>query len=131
VLDDLDLERPQISYSVFDNDGGYVERSFRKIIQLHGKVFDHLGVSHRVMLDDKDTFKVFLGSGHIMGTTRMGGKDDSASAVVDPECRSFDHPNLFVVGSSVFPTGSTANPTSTVAALALRAADTIEKQLRT
>ena len=90
VFDDLDLERPQISYNVFDNDGGYVERSFRKIIQVHGKVFNQLGVSHRVMLDDSSTFKVFLGSGHIMGTTRMGGKGDSASAVVDPECRSFD-----------------------------------------
>jgi choline dehydrogenase-like flavoprotein len=132
VVDDLDLQRPQISYGVFENDGGYVQRSFQKIIEFHGRVFDLLGVpkDRRVMLD-KDKLKVFLGSGHIMGTTRMGGKDDRTKAVVDPECRSFDHPNLFVVGSSVFPTSSTANPTSTVAALALRAADSIEKQLRT
>ncbi|MBW7963320.1 GMC family oxidoreductase [Bradyrhizobium sp. BR 10261] len=126
--DDLGLERPQIAYKVFDNDGGYVERCFHKIIQFHNKVFDHIGVTHRFMMDDQPTFKLFLGSGHIMGTTRMG--TDRTKAVVDPECRAFDHPNLFVVGSSVFPTGANANPTSTVAALALRAADSIERQLR-
>src|SRR5258708_24530562 len=45
-----------------------------------------------------------------------------SDSVVDANCRSFDHPNLFILGSSVFPTASTANPTSTVAALVLRAA---------
>lgn len=129
VRDDLDIERPQVNYNVFDNDDGYVERSFRKIIEFHGRIFDHLGVGRRFMMDDQHTFRMFLGSGHIMGTTRMGGKDDQARAVVDPECRAFDHPNLFVVGSSVFPTGANANPTATVAALALRAADSIERQL--
>jgi choline dehydrogenase-like flavoprotein len=63
-----------------------------------------------------------------MGTTRMG--DDKADAVVDKHCRAHDHQNLFVLGSSVFPTGSTANPTSTIAALSLRAVDTIQAQLR-
>lgn len=131
VADDLGLTRPQISYKVFDTDDGYVERAFRKIIEFHGKVFEHLGMTHTFMMDDPKTFRIFLGSGHIMGTTRMGGKQDRATAVVDPECRTFDHPNLFVVGSSVFPTGGNANPTSTIAALAIRAADTIEKQLST
>jgi choline dehydrogenase-like flavoprotein len=63
-----------------------------------------------------------------MGTTIMG--NDPKSSVVDKECRAHDHSNLFILGSSVFPTGSTANPTSTVAALALRAAETIKRQLR-
>lgn len=63
-----------------------------------------------------------------MGTTRMGDKADS---VVDKDCRTYDHQNLFILGSSVFPTGSTANPTSTIAALALRAVDVIKAQLRT
>ncbi len=131
--DELGIERPQISYRVFDNDDGYVSRSFQKIIEVHGRVFDLMGIraDRRKMLD-KDKFKLFFGSGHIMGTTRMGPKNASAgSAVVDPDSRCFDHPNLFVIGSSVFPTGSTANPTSTIAALALRAADAIEIQLRT
>jgi choline dehydrogenase-like flavoprotein len=63
------------------------------------------------------------GAGHIMGTCRMG--INRAKAVVDSNCRSFDHSNLFIVGGSTFPTCGTANPTLTIAALALRTADHI------
>jgi glucose dehydrogenase len=60
---------------------------------------------------------------HIMGTCRMGtGPSDS---VVDSFGRCHEHSNLFVVGSSVFPTGATANPTLTLAALALRTAQAV------
>ena len=58
---------------------------------------------------------------HQCGTIRMGA--DPAKAAVDPDCRSFDHPNLFVVDASVLPTSAAVNPALTVAALALRAAD--------
>ena len=59
--------------------------------------------------------------GHHMGTTRMS--DDPASGVVDANCRAHDVHNLYVAGSSVFPTGGAANPTLTVVALAERLAD--------
>ena len=49
--------------------------------------------------------------------------------VVDAQCRAHEHPNLFVVGSSVFPTVGSPNPTLTIAALALRAAQDIADQL--
>jgi glucose dehydrogenase len=49
--------------------------------------------------------------------------------VVDAESRTHDHKNLFIVGSSVFPTVGSPNPTLTLAALALRAARDIAKQL--
>jgi choline dehydrogenase-like flavoprotein len=64
---------------------------------------------------------------HMMGMTRMGINPDTS--VVDAECRTHDHRNLFVLGSSVFPTSGTANPTLTIAALSLRAADSISAQL--
>jgi choline dehydrogenase-like flavoprotein len=64
-------------------------------------------------------------SGHIMGTTWMGLKRENS--VVNKECHCHGHPNLFVLGSSVFPTGSTANPT--IAALSLRAVPAIMQQL--
>ncbi|MEW2915531.1 GMC family oxidoreductase [Ruegeria sp. ANG10] len=67
------------------------------------------------------------GAGHIMGTVRMG--TDPKNAVLDQDLRSFDTRNLFVVGSAVFPTGGTANPTLTLAALALRASEAISAQL--
>jgi glucose dehydrogenase len=63
------------------------------------------------------------GAGHILGTCRMGS--DRTTAVVDANCRSFDHPTLYIAGSSTFPTCGTANPTLTIAALALRTADHI------
>lgn len=65
----------------------------------------------------------YYGAGHLVGTYRMGA--DSTSSVVDSEQRSWDHSNLFLVGSGVFPTVATGNPTLTIAALALWASKTI------
>jgi glucose dehydrogenase len=50
---------------------------------------------------------------------------DRTKAVVDGAGRSFDHSNLYIVGSSTFPTCGSANPTLTIAAPALRTADHI------
>jgi choline dehydrogenase-like flavoprotein len=58
---------------------------------------------------------------HHMGTTRMHA--DERHGVVDADCRVHGVPNLFVAGSSVFPTGGYANPTLTIVALAIRLAD--------
>jgi glucose dehydrogenase len=69
------------------------------------------------------------GSGHIMGTTIMG--TSAKQSVVDHECRSHDNTNLYIAGSSVFPSAATANPTVTIAALSLRSAEAIKRQLHT
>jgi len=52
----------------------------------------------------------------------------SCNSVVNSEQRSWDHPNLFLVGSGVFPTVATANPTLTIAGAVTVAADTILKK---
>ncbi|SLN22832.1 Fructose dehydrogenase large subunit [Aquimixticola soesokkakensis] len=64
---------------------------------------------------------------HIMGTCIMG--DDPADSVVDKDCRTHDHDNLFVVTTGVMPTSATVNPTLTGIALAIRAGDTLVKEL--
>jgi choline dehydrogenase-like flavoprotein len=89
-------------------------------------IFDQIGVLDP-KFDDGPKADIYSGAGHIMGTCRMG--TDPTTSVVDAECRSHDHRNLFIVGASVFPTCGTSNPTLTVAALALRAASTIVHQL--
>ncbi len=61
------------------------------------------------------------GSWHHMGTTRM--HRDPRYGVVDADGRVHSVPNLYVTGSSVFPTGGYANPTITILAVALRLAD--------
>lgn len=58
---------------------------------------------------------------HHMGTTRM--HDDPGQGVVDADCRVHGIANLFIAGSSVFPTYSFDNPTLTIVALALRLSD--------
>jgi choline dehydrogenase-like flavoprotein len=55
---------------------------------------------------------------HQMGTCRMG--DDPNESVVDRFCRMHEVPNVFVVDSSIFPTGFGLNPMVTVVANALR-----------
>jgi choline dehydrogenase-like flavoprotein len=61
------------------------------------------------------------GGDHHMGTTRMSA--DPAHGVVDADCRVHGLDNLFVAGSSVYPSAGFANPTLTIVALALRLAD--------
>lgn len=58
---------------------------------------------------------------HHMGTTRM--HPNARYGVVDANCKVHDVDNLYIAGSSIFPTGGAANPTFTIVALALRLAD--------
>ena len=53
----------------------------------------------------------------------------TGKSVVDADQRSWDHKNLYLVGSGTFPTVATANPTLTLTALALRTADALLKDL--
>jgi choline dehydrogenase-like flavoprotein len=63
---------------------------------------------------------------HQCGTVRIGS--DPATSPLDPFCRAWDHPNLFVVDASFLASSAAVNPSLTVAAQALRAADHITKQ---
>lgn len=68
-----------------------------------------------------------MGCWHHMGTTRMS--EDPAKGVVDADCRVHGINNLFIAGSSVFPTVGSDSPTITLVVLALRLADHIEGSL--
>ena len=71
--------------------------------------------------DDLTFDPEMVGGHHHMGTTRMSV--DPGHGVVDANCRAHGLKNLYVAGSSVFPTASYVNPTMTVLALAFRLAD--------
>jgi choline dehydrogenase-like flavoprotein len=62
---------------------------------------------------------------HQCGTVRIGL--DPATSPLDPFCRAWDHPNLFVIDASFLPTSAAVNPSLTIAAQALRVADHIAK----
>ncbi len=87
-----------------------------------------LGTFH-VELDEAGLPKIGrpTGSAHLMGTTRM--HDNPRYGVVDANCCVHGINNLFVAGSSTFPTGGYANPTLTVVAMALRLGDFIKQEL--
>ena len=55
--------------------------------------------------------------------------EDPKRGVVDADCRLHSLDNLFITGSSVFPTSGISNPTYTLVALALRLADHLKLRL--
>jgi choline dehydrogenase-like flavoprotein len=80
------------------------------------------------MLGDEHPPALLEGNFHHLGATRM--HTDPARGVVDADCRVHGVRNLYVAGSSVFPTYGCSNPTLTVVSLALRLADHLQKELR-
>jgi choline dehydrogenase-like flavoprotein len=55
--------------------------------------------------------------------------EDPRLGVVDKDCRVHGLENLYMAGSSVFPTGGFANPTLTIVELALRLAQFLKQSL--
>ena len=64
---------------------------------------------------------------HQCGTLRFG--TDPAHAVLDPDCRLFGHPNVFVVDGSFMPTSLGVGPALTIIANALRVARIVRRSL--
>jgi choline dehydrogenase-like flavoprotein len=62
---------------------------------------------------------------HHLGTTRMS--DDPKQGVVNADSQVHGIPNLYVAGSSVFPTYGSSNPTLNLIALTLRLGDHLKK----
>jgi GMC oxidoreductase/FAD dependent oxidoreductase len=65
---------------------------------------------------------------HQIGSTRMAASP--RAGVVDPDCRVFEFSNLFIAGSSVFPSSGQANPTFPAVALAVRLASYLQQRLK-
>ena len=96
---------PKIAYRIDD----YTKAGFAASVTAHDEIFAKVGTTGVIHSPDAQ------GAGHIIGTARMG--EDPKTSVVDADLRSHDHPNLFILGSTVFPTSATGNPTLTIAAL--------------
>ncbi len=111
--DALGMGRPRISYRI----GRYTMDALPLAQEMHHAILAEMGadqIGHQHPAAD---------SAYILGTTRMGSSP--SRSVVDPNLRSHEHPNLYLVGGSVFPTSGSAPPTLTVAALALRLAEAL------
>ncbi len=62
---------------------------------------------------------------HHMGTTRMG--NNLKYSVTDPNLKVHGIDNLYIAGSSTFPTSGVSNPTLTLIALSIRLSDFLKK----
>jgi choline dehydrogenase-like flavoprotein len=130
--DGLGLARPKISYG-FDR---YTLDGFAAARQTCSAIYQSMNApeftdysqaqSQAGYFEYEGVPYVFFGAGHVMGTHRMG--TDRALSVTDANQRSWDHGNLWIVGSGSFPTVATPNPTLTIAAMAFKtAADVLAK----
>jgi choline dehydrogenase-like flavoprotein len=101
--------------------------SVRRTLEVLARELGASGLGRARILFPEDGFAELdpRGSHHHLGTTRMHG--DPHQGVVDANCRVHGLSNLFVAGSSVFPTFGTANPTYTLLALAFRLSDHLQR----
>jgi choline dehydrogenase-like flavoprotein len=119
------MPRARLHWDLTDQDRAGVERA----LHLCAAALEDRQVETQPMhgLADGGWMERIAGGAHHTGTTRM--HRDPARGVVDEHCRVHGTSNLYVAGSSVFPTAGWAPPTLTIVALALRLADHLKARL--
>lgn len=119
VTDDFGNPDPDVSFGV----GPDGRKTAEDALSVERRILEEAGAAVTGQTDPTDPN--FLS--HHMGTTRMGRNPDES--VVNPRLRTHDVANCWIVSSSVFPTCGAANPTLTIAALAIRASEHIAEVL--
>ena len=123
--DSFGLPRPIVSWAMTDADA----RSVRRFYEIAEEDITAAGLGHfepQFDFSSQSWTRSIYSARHHMGATRMG--EDPETSVVDANCRVHGFDDLYVAGSSVFPTYGWANPTLTIIALALRLADHLAGQ---
>lgn len=118
--DALGMPRVAVNWQL----GPLVRKTFERTLSIVSEELARAGVADAVLPAQicADDWSDHLDSTwHHMGTTRM--HDSPTQGVVDRDCRMHSVNNLYIAGSSVFPTGGGNFPTMTLAALALRLGD--------
>ncbi|MEM9777998.1 MAG: GMC family oxidoreductase [Chloroflexota bacterium] len=123
LKDKLGQPLVRLTFSFDDAEVQNVHDSRQHLIDL----FERAGI--QVKLDDI-FFQIFPGlSIHYGGTIRM--HRDPQYGVLDQWNRVYEAPNVLVTDASAFTTGPEKNPTLTMMALAMRAADKLTEDLKT
>lgn len=114
LKDRFGIAAPKISYRVSEN--------ARKILDFGIEI--NRGVLKEAGATDIRVVDLVTSAGfHLLGTARMGS--DPKTSVVNEFGQSHDCSNLYIVDGGVFVTVGALNPTSTIQAIALRAADSM------
>lgn len=118
-------QKINVNWQFTDRDLGHAYRA----MELAALEFGRMGIgrAYGSLFVHKDRWPQNLEAGrHHCGTTRM--TDNPKTGVADKNCKVNNISNLYLTGSSLFPTIGYANPTLTIVALALRLADHIKGQ---
>jgi choline dehydrogenase-like flavoprotein len=124
--DEIGMPRARLDWRLGDQD----HRNVRRAMEILGEEVGAAGIGRlRILNEDggNDWPPDLAGGFHLIGTTRM--HDDPKLGVVDAAGRVHGMSNLYVAGSSVFPTAGSGNPTMLIVALALRMADHLKEAL--
>jgi choline dehydrogenase-like flavoprotein len=134
LADDLPEEHNRVDLDPNEKDSSGIPaaRATYRLSDNTKNMLDHGAARAREVLEAAGATEIIdpgnRNMAHLMGTARMGS--DPKSSVVNADNQAHDVPNLFIVDGSSFTTGAGVNPTSTIGALALRAADRIWERRR-
>jgi hypothetical protein len=124
--DCLGMRRIRLNWNLTELDWKTFERTSDHL----GREMERLNAGRFVQRDSAPRSARAIGfCNHHIGTTRMSA--DPRDGVVDSYGRVHSLRNLYIAGSSVFPTGSWANPTFTALAMALRLANHLREKFST
>lgn len=110
------------------------KNTLRKMYEIIGREIGVSAIGRVKLLDylqdenDASWPSFTIGGWHHIGTTKMN--ENPKLGVVDANCKVYGIANLFIAGSSCFPTAGSVNPTLTLVALSLRLSDHIKNTLR-
>lgn len=133
-LDAFEVPRVELDWRLSEID----KHSVRQLVKLIASEFGRLGIgkveaaewlesANELWRTDPLVSAHPIGGYHHMGTTRMAASE--RNGVTDSFGRVFGVHNLYIAGSSLFPTSGWANPTLTLMALGLRTADSLSAAL--
>ncbi|MGH1517569.1 GMC oxidoreductase [Chryseobacterium sp. JK1] len=125
--DALGIPRPVVHYSLTD----YEKKGMEQAKLASDQMFKKLGIQDFTTYNASDNNTIvynnvrysYNGAGHIVGTHRMGNTPDDS--VTNSYCKSWDHPNLYIVGAGNMTTLGTSNPTLTLSAFTIRSVESI------
>jgi choline dehydrogenase-like flavoprotein len=133
--DAMGNRRPVLTYNLSD----YVKNGMVAAKRVASAIYAELGATEHTDHSPRDGIAplgyfryrdqdyAYQGAGHGAGTHIMGS--DPKNSVVNSFQRCWDHPNLYAVGCGSMPSIGTSNPSLTMAALALRSAEQIHRDL--
>jgi choline dehydrogenase-like flavoprotein len=123
--DALGMPRVKLEWVLTDADW----KSFESSVAAFSQAMGEAGLGRVIFpADRRDFLRISGSSRHHMGSTRM--HRDPEKGVVDDDSRVHGVANLYVAGSSVFPTSGIGNPTLTLLAMTYRLSDHLKAQAR-